>query len=79
MCCAVKKQKESFDLDYLGKFFPKRFNKLEFLPAIGASGGLLVAWTNSLFSGHNILSNEFSISVEFTSTHSGQSWILMNL
>jgi hypothetical protein len=42
---------------------PKRLDKYEFVPSIGASGGILVAWNGNLFSGLVIDSQQFSITL----------------
>ena len=46
---------------------------------MGASGGLLVVWNESIFKGETLFKNSFSISVKFTSVHNGDSWILTNI
>lgn len=40
-----------------------------FLPSVGASGDILIAWKGSLFKGDLVFSNDFAISVQFTSRH----------
>ena len=42
---------------------PKRLDKYEFVPSIGASGGILVAWNGNLFSGLVIDSQQFAITL----------------
>ena len=49
--CLQETKREVFDISYLRKFAPKRINKFEFSPSIGASGGLLVAWSYAMFQG----------------------------
>jgi exonuclease III len=39
--CIQETTREDFDIQFIRKFAPKRFNKFEFLPSIGASVGLL--------------------------------------
>jgi hypothetical protein len=58
---------------------PPDFDKFEFLPLVGTSGGILTAWKGSLFSGELIFSNEFTISVEMTSLLNNESWVLTNV
>jgi len=60
-------KRSSFDLNYFRKFYPRSFVAFCFLPSIGASGGILVAWKSCFFSGLEIFQNEFAISVEFPS------------
>jgi hypothetical protein len=46
---AFKKQKkEMLDLAFIKNVYPPWFDNIEFLPSIGASGVLLVAWKSSL-------------------------------
>uniref|UniRef100_A0A0A9DE02 Endonuclease/exonuclease/phosphatase domain-containing protein n=1 Tax=Arundo donax TaxID=35708 RepID=A0A0A9DE02_ARUDO len=77
--CFQETKRELIDSKFMKNFCPKRFNKFEYLPSQGASGGLLVAWNDSVFVGELICQNNFDISVEFTSTCSGQTWILTNV
>lgn len=49
--CLQETKRETFDSTYIKKNYPKRVNKFEFLPSIGSSGGLLVAWSEQVFSG----------------------------
>jgi hypothetical protein len=46
---------------------PPDFNSFEFLPSVGASGGILVVWKNTAFLGQLVFSNNFAIFVELTS------------
>lgn len=46
---------------------------------MGASGGLLVAWNENMFHGECLFKNRYSISIRFTSAHTGASWILTNI
>jgi len=57
-------KRSSFDLSYSER---RSFDAFCFLPSIGASGGILVAWKSCFFSGLEIFQNEFAISVEFPS------------
>jgi hypothetical protein len=78
--CVYKKQKrEHFDIQYLKNFCPKKFNKFEFLPSVGASRGIIIIWNGSLFSGEVAFQNEFYLSIKFTSSLSHESWILTNI
>jgi exonuclease III len=64
--CLQETKRETFDMDYIKKFCPKRFNKFEFLPSIGAAGGIIIIWNGTLFTGTLAFQNDFSISVSFT-------------
>jgi hypothetical protein len=63
----------------LKNFCPKKYNKFEFIPSVGASGGIIIIWNGSLFNGEIAFENEFSLSIKFTSSLSHESWILTNI
>jgi hypothetical protein len=42
---------DNIDHKFLRKFCPKRFDTFAFSPSMGASGGILVVWNSSVFSG----------------------------
>ena len=77
--CLQETKREMFDLAYIHNFCPQRFNKFEYLPSIGASGGILTAWNGALFSGELMFQNKFSLSIQFTCRTSSKSWILTNI
>jgi exonuclease III len=77
--CLQETKRESFDLDYIKKICPKKFNKFEYLPSVGSSGGIIVIWNGSLFSVEIAFQNEFSLSINFKSLLSNESWILTNI
>lgn len=72
-------KRDFFDISYIRKFCPASFDDYCFLPSVGASGGILVAWKSAIFSGVEIFQNKFAISVEFTSTHNHDCWILTSV
>lgn len=74
--CLQETKRESFDSNYLRNFCPANFDSFEFLSSVGASGGILVAWKGSAFSGHMVFSNCFALSMEFTSRLSNDTWML---
>lgn len=41
--CLQETKRELFDARYLKNFCPRRINQFEYLPSVGASGGLLIA------------------------------------
>jgi hypothetical protein len=61
---------------YIRKLAPKRFNKFAFPPSNGASGGILVGWTASLFQGEVLYNSMFAITVKFTAMHNAEIWKL---
>jgi hypothetical protein len=66
-------------VNFLRNVCPPNFDRFEFLPSIGAFGGILTAWKSALFSGQLVFTNEFSVAVEFSSRHNDNSWILTNI
>lgn len=81
--CAViyfqETKREVFYSSYLKNLCPRRINKFDYTPSVGSSGGLLVAWNDSIFQGECLFKNNFSISIRFISVHTGASWILTNI
>lgn len=73
---SARDKKESFDATFLRKICPSGFDSFEVLPSQGASGGILIAWKSSVFSGEQIFSNEFAISVQLSSALDNTSWVL---
>jgi len=74
--CFQETKKEGFDSRFLKNVCPNEFDAFDLLPSIGASGGILIAWKSSLFSGERLMINEFGITTQFTSLHDNKSWIL---
>ena len=77
--CIQETKREKFNLAYIHKFCPQRFNKFEYLPSIGAFGGISTAWNGTLFNGELMFQNKFSLSIQFTCNTSSKSWILTNI
>ena len=77
--CLQEPKKESFDLQFIKNFCPPTFDCFEFLPSIGASGGVITIWKSHMFTGHLVFSNEFGITVEFSSNLNAWAWILSNV
>jgi hypothetical protein len=49
------------------------FDQFDFIPSMGAPGGILVLWNGSLFTGSVLEKNPFNITISFTSTQNGES------
>jgi hypothetical protein len=77
--CFQETKKSSLDITFLKNFCPRYFNKFEFVPSVGASGGLLTVWNSSQFIGELIYSGTFAITIKLTSQQSGQQWFLTNI
>ena len=61
--CLQKTKMESVS-PFLKKVAPKRFRKFVFSPSLGASGGLLVGWNDSNFTGQTVEVSRFSITIQ---------------
>jgi len=77
--CLQETKMDHFDMAFLKKILPPAFDDFAFIPAVGASGGLLVAWKSSLFSGLVKLTTGFAIAIELTATIDNTSWTLLNV
>lgn len=76
---SVQEKKGIFGSIISQELFPEKYKQFEFLPSVGASGGLLVAWDINHFDGVLSFNNDFAISIAFTSLLNEQSWILTNM
>jgi hypothetical protein len=74
--CLQETKRESFDLSYIRNFAPRRFDKFDYIPSVGASGGILVIWNSSIFTGDVIEKQRFGITLSFKSTHNNDLWKL---
>jgi exonuclease III len=74
--CFQETKKEAPDLQFLKNVCPPNLNNFVFLPSVGASGGIIVAWKGALFSRHMVFSNEFALTVEFHSHYDESKWLL---
>lgn len=75
MICLQETKREQLDTMFLRKFCPPSFDKFEFSPSQGASGGLAVMF----FDGELVFSNNYALSVKFSSTLSDNEWVLTNI
>ena len=77
--CIQETKRESFDLAFIKTFCPKRFDKFVFAPSVGASGGIIVIWNSTVFTGTSWLVDSFAIGISFVATQSNDSWKLVNV
>jgi exonuclease III len=77
--CLQETKREDFDISFIRKFAPRRFDSFDFAPSNGASGGLLLIWCSSTFQGQIIEKRVFCITARFTSLHNGDNWFLSNV
>lgn len=71
--CLQETKRELFDISYVRKFAPKCFDSLDYIPSIGASGGILVVWNSSIFRGIVVDKQQYGITLHFCSMHNGES------
>lgn len=77
--CFQETKRTSFDVSFVKLFCPKKFDKFEYVPSNGNSGGLITAWMSSVFTGVPVFFESFALGVKFTSTQSNSSWTLVNV
>ena len=63
--CLQEMKKETFDIDIIRKFATRRFDRFDFIPSVGAFGGILVLWNSAVFSGLVVDKRSFDITVNF--------------
>jgi hypothetical protein len=64
---------------FIRNFASRRFDYFDFVPSVGASGGLLMLWSGSTFHGSVIEKEKFCLTVNFISLHNGYNWTLSNI
>ena len=74
--CLQETKKETFDISFIRKFAPRRFDHFDYVPSVGASGGILVLWNSAVFSGIVTDKQSFGLTVSFTATHTSETWKL---
>jgi exonuclease III len=73
--CIQETKKPAFDSSFIRKIAPKRFNKFAYVPSQGASGGILMAWNGTVFSGQ-VIHSQFAITVAFIALLNSEQWKL---
>ena len=74
--CLQETKTQVIDMPLLRKFTPRRFENFDFIPSVGASGGIIVVWNSSIFSGVTLDKQVFGITIAFTSQHNLTTWKL---
>jgi exonuclease III len=77
--CLQEIKKENFDQNFIRQFCPSAIDHFSFIPSVGASGGTIIIWMSSRFSGQVIFQNDNAMSIEFESMISGDIWVLSNI
>jgi endonuclease/exonuclease/phosphatase family metal-dependent hydrolase len=75
--CLQETKRENFDLRFIRNFAPKRFDKFDFCPSNGASGGILVCWASTAFFVETIEKQSFAIKLMLKSAHNLEKWTLV--
>jgi exonuclease III len=77
--CLQETKKSDFDPSFIRNFVPKRFDRFIFMPSEGASGGLLILWVGSLFTGQLLMEESFGLVVNFTCQLSADVFNIVNV
>jgi exonuclease III len=73
LICLQETKKDKFDLKFIKSCCTPCFDEFVYVPSAGASGGLIIIWKSSIFSGIVMHSEAYALYVYFTSTQSSQS------
>lgn len=49
IACLQETKNQYFDHSFICKICPKMFDKFEFIPSLGAFGGLVILWCSAIF------------------------------
>jgi exonuclease III len=74
--CIQETKREHFDHSFIKKFAPKRYDQFAHSPSHGLSGGIILGWNSSVFSGQVIHNLNYAVTVKFTSRHNNETWQL---
>ena len=77
--CIQETKREHFDGRYIQNFCHRRLNKFDYIPSVGASGGIITIWKDCLYKAETLFKNEFSLSIRFISKQTGEHWMLTNI
>jgi exonuclease III len=77
--CLQETKREEFDQAYIRNFCPRKFNQFAYVPSIGNSGGLIIIWVGSQFSGKILNQHQFEITVELTCSINREIWFVTNI
>jgi exonuclease III len=79
IACLQEMKKEIIDANFIKRIYPTSLDSFDYLPSVGASGGILVIWKSSLFSATMKFTNNYAITMEFCSRHNRNRWILTSI
>jgi hypothetical protein len=65
-------------MSFISQFASCHFDSFDFIPSVGASGGILNLWVSNAFTCSVLEKMHFSLTISFTSIHNGDIWHLTN-
>jgi exonuclease III len=74
--CLQETKLQNVDMHIIRKFAPRRYDKFDFIPSLGASGGILVLWNSAQFLGLTLDKQPFGLTISFTSQFNSAMWKL---
>ena len=77
--CIQETKRDSFDASYIRNFAPRRLDNFDFIPSIGSSGGMLILWNSSIFTGVVLEKKQFALTISFTSVQNQEVWKLSSV
>jgi exonuclease III len=77
--CLQETKIQNCDNAFIRKLAPRRFDRFDFIPSVGASGGILLVWNSTVFTGSIVDKQRFGITASFTSNQNGQTWKLTSV
>jgi exonuclease III len=77
--CLQETKRKNFDQNYIRQFCPPAFDRFKFISSVGNSGGTIIIWMSTRFSGQVVSHNDYAMSVEFESMMTGEVWVLTNV
>lgn len=79
MLCLQETKREHFDMSFIQKFAPRCFDSFDYIPSVGASGGILVIWNSAVFSGQVLDKQQYGLTIIFSAMHNRETWKLTNV
>jgi exonuclease III len=79
IACLQETKKEVIDANFIKRICPPSLDCFDYLPSVGASGGILVIWKSAIFSATMMFTNSYAISMEFCSEHNRNRLILTSI
>lgn len=77
--CIQESKVDSVSRSFLRSCCGSSFDRCHFVPAIGASGGLITCWNSHVFSCNEVITGNFSLTLSLTHLVSGKRFYLTNV